>query len=140
MAEWRYPGRAAIATRLAAEIHGLDVLAVFPCLQPTHDSSQFIRLVGRDEESNVPVDRLGSRPPEELLGIDRSARRTAVHRGLRVLAATGYVAIAATLGILASRYLPDGAAIAVAAGAAREKGSGRSIARPVTPPPAGRLC
>ena len=56
--------------------------------------------------------------PEELLGIDRSARRTAVHRGLRVLAATGYVAIAATLGILASRYLPDGAAIVVAAGAA----------------------
>ncbi len=56
--------------------------------------------------------------PEELLGIDRSARRIAVHRGLRVLAATGYVAIAATLGILASRYLPDGAAIVVAAGAA----------------------
>jgi signal transduction histidine kinase len=56
--------------------------------------------------------------PEELLGINRSARRTAVHRGLRVLAAAGYVAIAATLGILASKYLPDGAAIAVSAGAA----------------------
>ncbi len=56
--------------------------------------------------------------PEELLGIDVSARRTLVHRGLRVLAAIGYVAIAATLGILASRYLPYGFAIAVAAGAA----------------------
>ncbi len=56
--------------------------------------------------------------PEELLGIDESARRILVHRGLRVLAAIGYVAIAATLGILASRYLPYGFAIAVAAGAA----------------------
>jgi len=55
---------------------------------------------------------------EELLGIDRAARRAAVHQGLLVLAAIGYVAIAATLGILASRYLQDGVAIAVAAAAA----------------------
>ena len=56
--------------------------------------------------------------PEEMFGIDRSARRSSVHRALRVLLAIGYVAVAATLGIVASRYLPDVVAVLLAAGAA----------------------
>ncbi len=53
-----------------------------------------------------------------MLGIDRSARRSSVHRALRVLLAIGYVAVAATLGIVASSYLPDGVAVLLATGAA----------------------
>ncbi len=55
--------------------------------------------------------------PEEMLGIDRSARRSMVNRALRALIAVGTVAVAAALGIIASRYLPAGAAILLAAAA-----------------------
>jgi len=53
--------------------------------------------------------------PEEMLGIDRSARRSMVNRALRALIAVGIVAVAAALGIVASRYVPAGAAILLAA-------------------------
>ena len=53
--------------------------------------------------------------PEEMLGIDRSARRSAVNWGLRALIATAIVAVAAALGIIASRYLSASAAILLAA-------------------------
>jgi prephenate dehydratase len=43
VAEWRDPGRAAIATRLAAEIHGLDVLAADIEDEP-HNTTRFIVL------------------------------------------------------------------------------------------------
>ncbi|MGN6681541.1 MAG: histidine kinase [Streptosporangiaceae bacterium] len=52
--------------------------------------------------------------PEKLLGIDRSARRSLVSGGLRGLIAVGVVAAAATLGIVASRYMSAGAAILIA--------------------------
>jgi signal transduction histidine kinase len=55
--------------------------------------------------------------PEEMLGIDRSARRSMVNRALRALIAVGIVAVAAALGIVASRYVPAGAAILLAAAA-----------------------
>ena len=55
---------------------------------------------------------------EGLLGIDRSARRAVVYRALWSLIAVTYVATAAALGILASRYLPAGVAMLLAAGAA----------------------
>jgi signal transduction histidine kinase len=53
-----------------------------------------------------------------LLGIDQSSRRSMVYRALWLLIATGYVAAAATLGLVASRYLPSGAAVLLAVGAA----------------------
>jgi signal transduction histidine kinase len=53
--------------------------------------------------------------PEEMLGIDRSARRSLVNGGLRGLIAIGIVAAAAAVGIVASRYMPAGAAILLAA-------------------------
>ena len=53
-----------------------------------------------------------------VLGIDRSARRSLVYRALRLLIAVVYVAAAASLGLLAGRYLPVGAAVLLAAGAA----------------------
>jgi prephenate dehydratase len=43
VAEWRDPGRAAIATRLAAEIHGLDVLAADIEDEP-HNTTRFVVL------------------------------------------------------------------------------------------------
>jgi signal transduction histidine kinase len=53
-----------------------------------------------------------------VLGIDRSARRSVVYRALWLLIAVVYVAAAAALGLLAGRYLPAGAAVLLAAGAA----------------------
>ena len=53
-----------------------------------------------------------------VFGIDRSARRSVVYRALWLLIAVVYVAAATTLGLLASRYLPIGAALLLAAGAA----------------------
>jgi signal transduction histidine kinase len=53
-----------------------------------------------------------------LLGIDQSSRRSMVYRALWLLIAAGYVAAAATLGLVASRYLPSGAAVLLAVGAA----------------------
>lgn len=50
-----------------------------------------------------------------VFGIDRSARRSVVHRALRGLIAIGFLATAATLGIAASHYLAVGAAILLAA-------------------------
>jgi len=55
---------------------------------------------------------------EGLLGIDRSARRGLVYRVLWALIAVSYVATATALGILASRYLPAGVAMLLAAAAA----------------------
>ncbi len=55
--------------------------------------------------------------PEEMLGIDREARRAIVSTALRALIAVGIVAVAAALGIIASRYLSAGAAIVLAAAA-----------------------
>jgi signal transduction histidine kinase len=55
--------------------------------------------------------------PEEMLGVDRSARRSAVSWGLRALIVVGIVAVAAALGIVASRYMSAGAAILVTAAA-----------------------
>jgi signal transduction histidine kinase len=55
---------------------------------------------------------------EGVFGIDQSARRSVVHRALRVLIAIGFVALAATLGIVTSQFLPVGVAIVIAAGAA----------------------
>jgi signal transduction histidine kinase len=52
-----------------------------------------------------------------LLGIDRSARRSLVYRTLWVMIAVAYVAAAATLGLLASHFLPVGPAVLVAVGA-----------------------
>jgi signal transduction histidine kinase len=53
--------------------------------------------------------------PEEMLGIDRSTRRSLVNKALRGLIAIGVVAAAAALGIVASRYMSAGAAILLAA-------------------------
>jgi signal transduction histidine kinase len=53
-----------------------------------------------------------------VLGIDRAARRSAIYRMLWLMIAAVYVAAATALGILASRYLPVGAAMLLAAGAA----------------------
>jgi signal transduction histidine kinase len=53
-----------------------------------------------------------------VFGIDRSARRSMVYRALWLLIAVVYVAAATTLGLLASRYLPIGAALLLVAGAA----------------------
>ncbi len=52
-----------------------------------------------------------------LLGIDRSARRSLVYRTLWVMIAVACVAAAATLGLLASHYLPVGPAVLLAVGA-----------------------
>jgi signal transduction histidine kinase len=53
-----------------------------------------------------------------VLGIDRTARRSAIYRALWAMIAVVYVAAATALGILASRYLPVGVAMLLAAGAA----------------------
>ena len=53
-----------------------------------------------------------------VLGIDRAARRSVIYRALWALIAVVYVAAATALGILASRYLPVGVAMLLAAGAA----------------------
>jgi signal transduction histidine kinase len=53
-----------------------------------------------------------------VLGIDRAARRSVIYRMLWLMIAVVYVAAAAALGILASRYLPVGVAMLLAAGAA----------------------
>jgi len=53
-----------------------------------------------------------------VLGIDRAARRSVIYRALWALIAVVYVAAATALGILADRYLPTGAAMLLAAGAA----------------------
>jgi signal transduction histidine kinase len=53
-----------------------------------------------------------------LLGIDRAARRSVIYRMLWLMIAAVYVAAATALGILASRYLPVGVAMLLAAGAA----------------------
>lgn len=53
-----------------------------------------------------------------VFGIDRSAQRSMVFRALWLLIAVVYVAAATTLGLLASRYLPAGAAVLLAASAA----------------------
>jgi signal transduction histidine kinase len=53
-----------------------------------------------------------------VFGIDRSARRSMVYRALWLLIAVVYVAAATALGLLASRYLPVGAAMLLATGAA----------------------
>jgi hypothetical protein len=55
---------------------------------------------------------------DAILGIDRSARRSVVYRALWLLIAVVYVAAVAALGLLAGRYLPAGAAVLLAAGAA----------------------
>jgi signal transduction histidine kinase len=54
-------------------------------------------------------------PPEELLGIDRSARRSHVNVAVRALIAIDIVAVAAALGIVASRYISASAAIPLTA-------------------------
>jgi signal transduction histidine kinase len=53
--------------------------------------------------------------PEAMLGIDRSAHRSLVNAGLRGLIAIAIVAVAAALGIVASRYTSAGAAILLVA-------------------------
>ena len=53
-----------------------------------------------------------------VLGIDRAARRSVIYRMLWLMIAVVYVAAAAALGTLASRYLPVGVAMLLAAGAA----------------------
>jgi signal transduction histidine kinase len=53
-----------------------------------------------------------------VLGIDRPARRARVYRVLRTIIAVAYVASAAVLGVLASRLLPIGLAVLLAAAAA----------------------
>jgi signal transduction histidine kinase len=53
-----------------------------------------------------------------VLGIDRAARRTVVYRALWLLIGTGWLAVAALLGMLAGRYLSIGAAVLVTAAAA----------------------
>ncbi len=55
---------------------------------------------------------------DALLGIDRSSRRSAVYRVMWLLIATGYAAATATLGLLASQYLPAGVAVLLTAAAA----------------------
>lgn len=53
-----------------------------------------------------------------VFGIDRSAHRSVVFRALWLLIAVVYVAAGTALGLLASRYLPIGAAVLLAASAA----------------------
>jgi signal transduction histidine kinase len=53
-----------------------------------------------------------------LLGIDEATTRTLAYRTLWLLIAVAYVAAAAALGIVASRHLPDGAGMLLAAAAA----------------------
>ncbi|MGA9834382.1 MAG: sensor histidine kinase [Trebonia sp.] len=53
-----------------------------------------------------------------IVGIDRAARRSAIYRMLWLMIAVVYVAAAAALGTLASRYLTVGVAMLLAAGAA----------------------
>ena len=53
-----------------------------------------------------------------IVGIDRAARRSAIYRMLWLMIAVVYVAAAAALGTLASRYLAVGVAMLLAAGAA----------------------
>jgi signal transduction histidine kinase len=52
--------------------------------------------------------------PEDMLGIDRADRRSMVNRALRTLIAIAIVAVAAALGIIASRYTSAGSAILLA--------------------------
>jgi signal transduction histidine kinase len=52
-----------------------------------------------------------------VLGIDQSARRSMVYRALWLMIAVAYVAAAATLGLLASHFLPVGPAVLLAVGA-----------------------
>jgi signal transduction histidine kinase len=52
-----------------------------------------------------------------VLGIDQSARRSMVYRALWLVIAVAYVAAAATLGLLASHFLPVGPAVLLAVGA-----------------------
>jgi signal transduction histidine kinase len=54
---------------------------------------------------------------DEVLGIDRSSRRSLVYRALWLMIAVAYVAAAASLGLLASHYLPVGPAVLLAVGA-----------------------
>ena len=53
-----------------------------------------------------------------VVGIDRAARRSVIYRMLWLMIAVVYVAAAAALGTLASRYLTVGVAMLLAAGAA----------------------
>lgn len=53
-----------------------------------------------------------------VFGIDRPAQRSMVYRALWLLIAVVYVAAVTALGLLASRYLPAGAAVLLAASAA----------------------
>ncbi len=55
---------------------------------------------------------------DTAFAIDRPARRASVYKGLRVVIAIAYVVAAAALGALASRFLPIGSAILLAAAAA----------------------
>jgi len=55
---------------------------------------------------------------DEVLGIDSTSRRSVVYRAMWLLIAAGYVTAAAALGLAASRYLPAGAAVLLATGAA----------------------
>ena len=52
-----------------------------------------------------------------MLGIDRPLRRSVVYRTLVGLITLAYLAVAAALGVLASRYLPIGVAMLLAVGA-----------------------
>src|SRR6185437_8069232 len=53
-----------------------------------------------------------------VLGIDRAGRRTLVHRVLWLVISLGYAAGAASVGLLASLFLPAGPSVLIAAGAA----------------------
>jgi signal transduction histidine kinase len=53
-----------------------------------------------------------------VFGIDRSVRRSMVYRALWLIIAAVYIAAAVTLGLLASRFLPAGAAVVLATAAA----------------------
>ena len=55
---------------------------------------------------------------DAVLGIDRAARRTMVHRGLWLIISMGYAAVAASAGLLASHFLPAGPSVLIAASAA----------------------
>ena len=53
-----------------------------------------------------------------VLGIDRAGRRTLVHRILWLAISLGYAAGAASVGLLASLFVPAGASVLIAVGAA----------------------
>jgi signal transduction histidine kinase len=57
-------------------------------------------------------------PGDGVLGIDRPAQRSTVFRAMWLLIAVVYVDLVTTLGLLASRYLPGGAAVLLAVSAA----------------------